>query len=450
MDLKRAAIKEVRLSELNSNMTIVSYTGFHRIYKQLDKKKCKWLLHNFKNSKIRINRSGRIVKILPKHLQVGDEVLEISNFPDSIRKLTVVNRSLIEALKKRGFHKFKVKIRPKPVPIHQDQQKQNSDNAGRLVESIEKNAKIREQATKAIEEFIDKARNGIVNEKEIKEFVDNMVEQSSPDAMSVITALKQSDQTYAHCVDVSAIYSSVYEKITSLKKEKSIFKDKKELAFAGFVHDLGKANIPKEILESHLNFALDSPEMDVLRSHPVHGAKLLKEIHQPDYILNMTYYHHLKVDPDISSSYPANSENVPILRETRLLSIVDVYQALIGKRPYKKSWPPPSAIRYLDSLAGPEYDLDVWKDFRRVMGEYPIGSLVELSDGSVAYVMSIPEDDLTKPQVVVVQNSAGKFLKRHALLDLSVEQDISIVKDIDAQVHFDDEAMQVFQNIRLN
>ncbi len=318
------------------------------------------------------------------------------------------------------------------------------------MESIEKNAEIRDAASEAAEAFMDKARGGTVSAKEIKKYIDEMVEQCSPDAISAVACLKQSDQTYAHCVDVCAIYSSVYAKITERKGGKFLFRDHKEMAFAGFVHDLGKASVPKHILESRLSFAPGSAEINALRSHPEQGMKLLKEMDQPDYILNMCYCHHVKTNPDTASSYPRISGSVTILRETRLLSIVDIYQALIGKRPYKNSWAPPAAIRYLDALAGPEQDSDVWRDFRQAIGEYPVGSLVELNDGSVAFVMSVPQDDLTKPQVVVVQNGSGEFTKRHVLLDLETERDAAIVKEIDAQVHFGNEAMQVFQNIRLH
>ncbi len=327
--------------------------------------------------------------------------------------------------------------------------KSATEKANRLVEKISENVEARNEASEAIENFIDSARNDVVDEKEIKGFVENMIEKTSTDAISAIASLKKSDQTYAHCVDVSGIFSHVCSHLINEKNLQSSFENKEEIAFAGFLHDYGKAKVPKEILDSTEKFELDGPEMKQIRLHPQHGIDYLGKMNQPDYIHNLVLNHHVKFDPKIDTSYPENTSYDDVIWETRLLSIVDVYQALIGKRNYKKPWTPSAAIRFLDNLAGVEFDPDVLEDFKQIMGLYPIGSLVELNDGSVAFVMNISQEDPEKPQVVVVQNAEGETVENHALLDLQDEVENTIVKDLDAQEYFGEKALETFTNIEL-
>jgi len=319
-----------------------------------------------------------------------------------------------------------------------------------LVEKISANLEVRNEASEAIESFIDNARNDIVNEQEIKGFVEGMIGKTSPDAISAIASLKKSDQTYAHCVDVSGIFSNVCCRLIHENNKQSAFKNDEEITFAAFLHDFGKAKVPKEILDSTERFELDGPEMKLIRQHPQNGLDYLSKMNQPDYIHNIVLNHHVKLDSKINTSYPENANYDDVIWETRLLSIVDVYQALIGKRSYKKPWTPAATMQFLDNLAGVEFDPDILEDFRQIMGLYPVGSLVELSDGSVAFVMHVPEGDLEKPPVVVVQDAEGTDIEKHTLLNLQDELEITIKKDLDAQDVFGEQALDKFTQIKLS
>ncbi len=202
-------------------------------------------------------------------------------------------------------------------------------------------------------------------------------------------------------------------------------------------------------MDSTEKFELDGPEMKQIRLHPQYGIDYLQKMNLPDYTHNLVLNHHVKFDPNINSSYPADTNYDDVIWETRLLSIVDVYQALIGKRNYKKPWTPSAAIRFIDNLAGVEFDPDVMEDFKQIIGLYPIGSLVELNDGSAAYVMNISQENSEKPQVVVVQNAEGKAVENHSLIDLQDEADTTIVKDLDAQEYFGEKALEMFTSIKL-
>ncbi|MBU3917901.1 HD domain-containing protein, partial [bacterium] len=215
-----------------------------------------------------------------------------------------------------------------------------------------------------------------------------------------------------------------------------------------FLHDFGKSKIPKEILDSTVRFERESREMKLMESHPDFGAKLLSDMDMPDAIVNMAHYHHVKQDTTMNSCYPKNVDFRKVIPETRLLSIIDAYQALVGRRKYKKSWNPPAAIRYIDALAGVEFDMDIWDDFLQVIGLYPKGSLVELSDKSIGFVMSVPKENLDKPQVAIVRNKFGEDLDSHTLIDLEFEKDIIITQDLDIEDTFGEKAIDIFTNLK--
>ncbi len=229
-----------------------------------------------------------------------------------------------------------------------------------------------------------------------------------------------------------------------------MFEKESQVILGAFLHDFGKSKVPKDILDSTVRFERESKEMQMMQSHPAFAVDLLAGMGMSDDIINMAHYHHVKQDTTMNSCYPKDVNYDQVIYETRLISIIDVYQALVGKRKYKKSWNPPAAMRYLDALAGVEFDMDVWDDFLQVMGLYPKGSLVELSDSSTAFVMNISEEDPERPQVVIVRNSAGEDLTHHSLLDLLEEKEIEIVKDLDVMEVFGKDAMAVFSNINIS
>ncbi|MBT6611024.1 MAG: hypothetical protein HOB38_02880, partial [Deltaproteobacteria bacterium] len=137
--------------------------------------------------------------------------------------------------------------------------------------------------------------------------------------------------------------------------------------------------------------------------------------------------------------------------EARLISVIDIYQALVGTRTYQKSWSPAATMRYLEALAGVEIDQYAFDLFLHEMGVYPKGSIVELTDGSLGFVMNVPvgKQDLRRPIVAVVRNSEGQDLTHQHLLDLQVERDMSITRDVDRKDVFGDRTLEVFTTITI-
>ncbi len=439
----------VKVSDLKEGMVILAYTGFDEKYKVLDENTCKWVQHNFKGSTTVVEREGGESAIPVENLSVGDHLLSIEKLPSTLGHIARVSLKLAEELTKRGFLRFTVKLAPATAGGKSDELKAAIEEANEFVHKVKENIKVCETATDAVESLIDNARQGKTNIKDVENCVDSITGGESADAIGAIISLKKNDQVYAHCVDVAVVFTTTYYEIVRLRGLKSAFKDEKEAMLAAFLHDIGKAKVPKEILDSTAPFKRNSKEMQLIRTHPETGARLLAEMGMPDVFSNMAHYHHVKLDDTMASSYPKDVKSEDIMFETRLLALVDAYQALTAGRSYKKSWTPPAVMRYLDATAAVEFDLDLWQDFQQVMGHYPRGSFVKLSDGTFGFVLNVPKKEILKPQVAVIRNADGEDLQNHYLIDLQIDRDISITQDIDVKEIYGNKALEVFANINI-
>ena len=165
-------------------------------------------------------------------------------------------------------------------------------------------------------------------------------------------------QTYQHSLVVTAVAVSFGRHLGFSET------DKKRIAAAGLLHDIGKARIPIEILEKPA--ALNDEEAAVLRQHPTIGYEVLKDSPglQPD-MLDIVVHHHEYLD---GSGYPHSLQAREISDLVRVMTIADIYGALIERRSYK---PPYSGAVAYEILQGMSPKLD--KDFVRAFGPFAQG-----------------------------------------------------------------------------
>jgi HD-GYP domain-containing protein (c-di-GMP phosphodiesterase class II) len=121
-----------------------------------------------------------------------------------------------------------------------------------------------------------------------------------------------------------------------------------------FLHDIGKLGVPESIL--HKAGALTDNEWAVIRTHPQIGYDLLLPIVYLHASLDIPYSHHEKWD---GTGYPQGlaGEKIPLM--ARIFSIVDVWDALISDRPFRKAWTDEQASHYLKQQAGTRFDPDL-------------------------------------------------------------------------------------------
>lgn len=211
-----------------------------------------------------------------------------------------------------------------------------------------------------------------------------------------INVLKTSDEyTFKHSVDVATLGMVV------AKKQGMSREDIYNIGIAGLLHDMGKSKIPNEILNKPAK--LDDAEFAIMKQHPLLGYAILKdkkEFH-PSVPLAVLQ-HHEKMN---GKGYPMGVTGDKITPYAKILSVVDVYDALVTERPYKKPLSQRTAVEMIMSMTE-ELDIVSMKTFLSSVILYAVDSTVQLSNGEEAIVVKNNPDSVLRP--VVVGCTSGK------------------------------------------
>jgi putative nucleotidyltransferase with HDIG domain len=119
----------------------------------------------------------------------------------------------------------------------------------------------------------------------------------------------------------------------------------------GLLHDIGKIGVPASILDKPGR--LTPEERTIIESHPVIGAEILKPIAAFHELRPLVLYHHEVLD---GSGYPDGLVGDAIPGLVRVLTVADVFDALVSDRPYRAGLQPAAALAILRKDAGVKYD----------------------------------------------------------------------------------------------
>ena len=174
---------------------------------------------------------------------------------------------------------------------------------------------------------------------------------------------------------------------TWLKNEHRMLSDEHidEMAMASILHDIGKLSIPKAILTKPGK--LDEEEWGIMRTHAQKGAEVLERANKIFYARfgknsylavarDIAHYHHEKYD---GSGYPDGlcGEEIPL--SARIVALVDVYDALRGKRPYKRQWSHQDAYDLIVSGSGQHFHPLIVEAFKHLAEDFD-KTYLELAD----------------------------------------------------------------------
>ena len=280
-------------------------------------------------------------------------------------------------------------------------------------EELQRAADLCNQARAAVISLFSEARMGrVVFSEECEELVHGIsdsVMRNSTTMLSLARLKSHDDYTYMHSVAVAAL-------MAALARQLQLDPDEIRLAAkAGLLHDMGKAVMPREILNKPGK--LTDEEFSVIRTHPERGHALLMTADAiPAVVLDVCLHHHEKID---GSGYPHRLPAEKISMFAKMGAVCDVYDAITSNRPYKLGWDPAESIARMASWAKGHFDTAIFKAFVTSLGIYPTGSLVRLKSGLLAVVTRQNESTLTSPEVkVFFSTKQGLHVTPH-LLDLS-------------------------------
>jgi PAS domain S-box-containing protein len=128
------------------------------------------------------------------------------------------------------------------------------------------------------------------------------------------------------------------------------------------VHDIGKMGVPDHILRKA--GPLTKKEWEEMRKHTQYGFDLLHPIEYLRPALDIAYYHHEWWD---GTGYPAGLKGDQIPMSARMFAVVDVWDALLSDRPYRKAWPRKKVIEHIRAEAGTHFDPDIVEIYLAMM-----------------------------------------------------------------------------------
>jgi putative nucleotidyltransferase with HDIG domain len=319
-----------------------------------------------------------------------------------IARGTPLDDYLIESLEKRGVRGVYIQEGEEdPEPTDAD-----ANLTPMVRHAIEKNRVEDPTKVKLAESVKKRISAGIqylYNNDESPEFAstsanitnDLMKAIDSSDALAVdISALKTSDEyTFKHSVDVATM-SMIIAKHLGMPS-----KDVYNIGIAGLLHDMGKSKIPNEILNKPAR--LNDDEFAIMKQHSTLGYRILQNKHEfSDSISLAVLQHHEKMN---GKGYPLGCTEEKIIPYARILSIADVYDALVTERPYKKSFSQRTAVEMIMSMTD-ELDINAMRGFLETVILYPVDSTVHLSNGEDARVVENKAHSVLRPTVVGLQS----------------------------------------------
>jgi HD-GYP domain-containing protein (c-di-GMP phosphodiesterase class II) len=245
----------------------------------------------------------------------------------------------------------------------------------------------------------------------VEEIVDDMVESivRNPDALMWISRLREQDiGTYGHGLQVSVYLTAFGRHLGFPKSHLAI------LAQVGLLLDIGKIRLPRELLDKQGR--LTAEEFEEVKEHVRHGLDILSETpnFHPDVIEGIAQ-HHERMN---GSGYPNGLMGDEIGVVGRMAGIVDCFAALTNHRPYAAAVSSYEALRSIASWGGDFFHEPLVQQFVSSVGVFPVGSLIELSTGEVAVVVSHNKLRRLKPRILVVTGPDKTPVAHPAMVDL--------------------------------
>jgi putative nucleotidyltransferase with HDIG domain len=172
---------------------------------------------------------------------------------------------------------------------------------------------------------------------------------------ALVTALDSRDsETGGHSERVTLIALSIAHQ---MKLEDKIIQ---QIHWGALLHDVGKIGVPDQILRKQ--GPLTDEEWKIMRTHPLLGFEMLKDIPFLHPVLDVVLHHHERFD---GSGYPSGlaGENIPL--SARIFSVADTFDAMTNDRPYRKAFSREEAVLEINRCIMNQFDPEVVAAFNK-------------------------------------------------------------------------------------
>ena len=257
-------------------------------------------------------------------------------------------------------------------------------------------------------------QSGRLGARRIRRVTQAIVDQvmRDPTSLLALSTIKDYDiYLISHSINVAILSAMLGQRLGLTKTQLG------ELVLAAFLHDIGKTQLPDELVGKPA--ALTDDEWVEMRRHPELGARaILEQQHlTPSMMraLRVAFEHHMNYD---LHGYPHIDGLASTSLFARIIMVTDRYDAMTTPRPYRRlNFTPAEAIVAMAAGAGTSLDPVVLRFFVEMMGVYPVGTLVRLANGEVGVVETPPASDApsNRPLVrLLSDNSSVDLAERDA------------------------------------
>lgn len=268
------------------------------------------------------------------------------------------------------------------------------------------------EARRTVNHMFERLRRGGGLDMQLVEgAVDSMVQSlfRNRDAMGWLARMREKDDyLYNHSLAAS-VWALAFGRHLGLDRDAL-----RSIGIGAMVLDIGKTRLPLSLLNK--TGKPEEREWKALRDHVRLGLQILEKDSNVDACAKlMVQMHHERLD---GSGYPSGLAGDAIPLAGRIASIVDCYDAMISSRPYAKGLSTFDAVRELKSLGKTCFQPELVELFIQAVGVFPTGTLVELSSGEVAVVITQNRFRRLRPEVMLILAADKRPRADFQLIDL--------------------------------
>ena len=196
-----------------------------------------------------------------------------------------------------------------------------------------------------------------------------------------------------------------------------------QVALAGLLHDLGMFALPDSLV--YKAGTLTEEELQSMREHPQHGARLFKEVGEAyPWVGRVILQEHERWD---GSGYPNKLAGNQIDEMALIIGLADVFDALKSARPYRSGMSPHRAIRALLVNGKTVFPHHLLKALVDQLSIYPLGTTVRLNTGETGVVFQLNRQYPLRPIVQVTQQALSAQASESKTVDLRAATSVHIV-----------------------
>lgn len=267
------------------------------------------------------------------------------------------------------------------------------------------------------------ASQGEIDYAAISRAVDKILDEMLSRNIDVLNAndiRTQDELIYAHSINVCIMSIALATKL-SLPQTKI-----KNIAMGAIMHDIGKALIPKELINKK---DLTPEELAEVKKHPLLGYQAVKDLQEASATSKITILmHHEQIN---GNGYPMGLNGDYIHYSARIVSICDAFDIAINDGHFKNVYQTTDAVEYLIGASGHIFDKSLVETFINIVPIYPEGTIVLLSNGMFAIVVKNNPVYMTRPVVRPFYNpKTGIRYDRSYVIDLQSELSLKIIREI--------------------